>query len=300
MMRLLSIAASALLLAVVAGCGENAGDDPNRVLQISSFTMTERELRAELLPDLTDEGSFCAALNVLSDDQAVAAFIQILSFRPEVEIVPADERRFVEIAREECEDMLAVPSPTRRLAVAAALELDPAPDLPGQYINLPEIYQDERGLASYAGGDVPNTGPHVMVDVDYSDQGLPPAGGPHWGSGACTTDPTASPRFCGPAPRGIYRDPWPAATLMHNMEHGGTIIWYNTSNQEVIDDLEEFVGRNSDKLLVLTPYPEMEAEHVAITIWTRRDLIPVSEYSQARIEAFMDAWYCKWDPEGFC
>ncbi len=183
---------------------------------------------------------------------------------------------------------------------AAAHERDPAPDKAGEYVNLPEIYADERGPASYSGGDVPNTAPHVSEIIDYSEQGLPPAGGPHWGSGTCGDDPTDAPRFCGPAPSGIYREPWEASTLLHNMEHGGMVVWYNTTDQEIIDDLEDFASDNRNKLLVLTPYPEMEEEHVAITIWARRDLIPVSEYSRERIEDFMDDWYCKFDPEGFC
>ena len=201
-------------------------------------------------------------------------------------------------------DSVKLPDPTvtPTPSPSAVMELDPAPGLPGDHVNLPEIYQDERGLASYAGGDLPNTAPHVTVDVDFVADGNsnPPTGGPHWGNGSCGENPKDAPPFCGPAPWGVYRDPWPAATLVHNMEHGGTVIWYNTTDQAVIDDLENYVGGNSDKLLVLAPYPEMEAEHVAITIWSRIDLIPVSEYSRDRIDAFMDAWYCVWDPEDFC
>ena len=199
-------------------------------------------------------------------------------------------------------DPTVTPTP-RRLSPAAVLELDPAPGLPGKYVNLPEIYKDERGPASYdtRDRDVPSTAPHVKIDIDYEADGNsnPPAGGPHW-AGPCGAEPENAPRFCGPAPWGIYRESWSPATLVHNMEHGGTIIWYNTTDQGVIGDLEDFVSGNRDKLLVLAPYPGMEAEHIAITVWTRIDLIPVSEYSRDPLEEFMDAWYCKWDPEGFC
>ena len=181
---------------------------------------------------------------------------------------------------------------------AAEHELRREPDKAGEYVNLPEAYEDERGLASYAGNGVPNTAPHVSRDVDYTDQGLPPVGGPHW-AGRCSDDPEEAGR-CGPSQWGIFREPWEASTLIHNMEHGGTIIWYNTTDQEVIDDLEDFVNDNKNKLLVLTPYPEMEEEQVAITIWSRRGLIPASEYTRDFIDDFMDDWYCKFDPEGFC
>ena len=190
--------------------------------------------------------------------------------------------------------------PGDRFGSDTAIERDPAPDKAGEHVDLPEIYSDERGQASYGSdGSVPNTAPHVTGTVDYADQGQPPTGGPHW-SGACTDSPSTSPAVCGPVPWGIYREAWEGASLIHNMEHGGTIIWYNTTDQDVIDDLEEFVGNNRDKLLVLTPYPQMAEEHVAITVWSRRGLIPASEYSREFIEDFMDDWYCKFDPEGFC
>ena len=186
---------------------------------------------------------------------------------------------------------------------AAEHELDPAPDKVGEYVNLPEIYEDERGLAKYASdGSVPNTAPHVTRHVDYVADGNsnPPAGGPHWGSGSCGEDPEDARRFCGPAPWGAYRQPWERSTMLHNMEHGGTIIWYNTTDQEVIEDLEDFAQSNRNKLIVVTPNQEMEEEQVAITIWSRIGLIPASEYSRQFIDDFMDDWYCKFDPEGFC
>lgn len=190
-----------------------------------------------------------------------------------------------------------------RNVAAAEHELDPAPDKAGDHVNLPEIYQDERGLATYASdGSVPNTASHVTRDVDYVADGNsnPPAGGPHWGNGTCPPDPEDAPRFCGPVPVGIYREPWEASSLIHSMEHGGTVIWYNTTDQDVIDDLEDFANSNRDKFLVLTPYPEMEDESVAITIWSRLGLIPASGYSREFIDDFMDDWYCEFDPEGFC
>ncbi len=188
--------------------------------------------------------------------------------------------------------------PGTRFAAAADIEKDPAPDLPGEYVNLPEIYQDERGLATYGSdGTVPNTAPHVSVDVDYEADGNsnPPAGGPHWGSAGCTQDPEDTPRFCGPAPWGIYRAPWEPSTLVHNMEHGGMVIWYNTTDQAIIDDLEDFARDLFP--VVLTPYPDMEDEYIAVTTWGRIDKFPVSEYNRERVEEFEAAHNCRFNPE---
>ncbi len=178
---------------------------------------------------------------------------------------------------------------------AARVEADEAPDKPGEHVDLQGIYDGFYGSRE---GD--STAGHTSTtDVEYTDQELPPVGGPHW-AGGCGRDVDSSPAVCGPAPWGIFRTPWQPETLIHNMEHGGTIIWYDTTDQAIIDDLEDFVEDNRDKLLVLTPYPDMDDEHVAITVWARRDKFPVSEYSRDRIEDFMDAFYCKFDPEGFC
>ena len=183
---------------------------------------------------------------------------------------------------------------------AAAIELDPAPDLPGEYVNLPELYKDERGLAHYgaSSSEGPNTATHVTGDVDYAAAGNsnPPVGGPHWGAGTCGPDPETSPGNCGPAPWGIYRAPWDAETLVHNLEHGGAVIWYNTTDQSVIDDLENYV-KDVKGPVVLTPYPDMEPEMVALTTWGRIDKFPVSEYTTDRVDQFIDANNCRFNPE---
>ena len=178
------------------------------------------------------------------------------------------------------------------------MEADPAPELPGEYVNLPEIYGGTYG----AHGDNATAG-HVTRAVDYVGDGNtnPPAGGPHWGRGACTDDPDNSPPFCGPAPWGIYREPWEPATVVHNMEHGGVVLWYNTTDQTIIDELEDLIldRLEDDDLLVMTPYRDMEEEHIALTGWGRLDKFPVSEYSKDRVAEFINVFHVRFNPEGF-
>lgn len=191
------------------------------------------------------------------------------------------------------------PAPTATVEnsfeAARRVEGDDDPSLPGEYVDLPAIY------GGHYGGE-PNTGPHVRATVDYSRQGLPPVGGPHWGSAACGNDPPQAPPFCGPVPWGIYREPWHAESLVHNMEHAGVVILYNTSDRDVIDELEAFALEklNAGTLLVLAPYPDMDAETVAITVWSRRDMFPAAEVDIERLQRFIDVLYCRFDPEGFC
>lgn len=173
------------------------------------------------------------------------------------------------------------------------IEQDPAPELPGEWVDLQTIYN-----AAY--GENPNTASHVTPnDVDYVADGNtnPPAGGPHW-AGGCDRDPTTSGP-CGPALWGIYRDPWPPETLIHNMEHGGAIVWYNTTDQAIISDLEDLIERRLDRgdVVVLTPYPDMEQEYIAVTTWARIDKFPVEEYTRDRVDEYLDAHICRFNPE---
>ncbi|MDZ4278563.1 MAG: DUF3105 domain-containing protein [Dehalococcoidia bacterium] len=175
---------------------------------------------------------------------------------------------------------------------AIAAEADASPALPGEFVDLPEIY----------GGPYSETGGHVRRAIDYAAEGNsnPPAGGPHW-SGNCGDDPSAAPAFCGPAPWGVFREEWDAATLVHNMEHGGVVLWYNTTDQDLIGELEALVTKRLEdgELLVMAPYPEMEEGHIALTSWSRIDKFPVADYSPERVETFIDTHLRRFNPEDF-
>ncbi len=178
------------------------------------------------------------------------------------------------------------------------VEADPAPGLPGVYVNLPEIYGGPYGTH----GENATAG-HVLRDIDYVADGntSPPAGGPHWGQGSCPDDPADAQRFCGPAPWGIYRQPWEPEVLVHNIEHGGVVIWYNTTDQAVIDEIEALaLARLRDgDILVMAPYDDMEDEQIALTSWARIDSFPVADYEIKRIEDYIDAHVRRFNPEAF-
>ena len=192
------------------------------------------------------------------------------------------------------DDAAASPTPSDRLTGPRAAEADSNPLLPGDHVDLPAIYR----------GPYPDTAPHVRRTAAYEADGNsnPPAGGPHWGSaGQCPPDPARAPAFCGPVPWGIYRLPWQAESLVHNMEHAGVILWYNTDDQAIIDELEELIAErlNAGQLLVMAPYPEMEAEHIALTGWSRIDKFPIEEYNRDRVERFIDVHERRFNPEDF-
>lgn len=188
----------------------------------------------------------------------------------------------------------AAPLGNPLLTAAVLAEADDDPSLPGEYVDLPALY----------GGPYPATARHVTRDVDYEAEGVgePPVGGPHWSRGGCGIDPVAAPSLCGPAPWGIYRAPWEAETLVHNLEHAGVVIWYNTADRDAIQTLEAFAvdELEHDRRLVLMPYPGITDGTVAITTWSRRDMFPAAELDTSRLQDFLDAHYCRFDPEGLC
>jgi hypothetical protein len=221
---------------------------------------------------------------------------------------------------------------------AAKAEADSNPDIPGQFIDLQKIYGGVYGAAegpttaAHVSGDVdyaaacvaaeePTAGPTGEATSSASPttgvtateppagaptatagpqvcNSNPPVGGPHW-SGACGTSPADSPANCGPAGWGYYREPWDAETLVHNMEHGGVVIWYNTDDQNAISELEQMAeDRVEDKdIIVMAPYPGMEEDTIAVTSWSRIDKFPISEYTPERVEDFINRNLCRFNPE---
>lgn len=84
------------------------------------------------------------------------------------------------------------------------------------------------------------------------------------------------------------------------MEHAEVVVWYNTTDQDVIDELRDFASDNRDRLLVVAAFPEMEAETIAITAWSRRDKFSATDYDRDRLQEFLDTHECRFDPEEFC
>jgi hypothetical protein len=85
------------------------------------------------------------------------------------------------------------------------------------------------------------------------------------------------------------------------MEHGGVVIWYNTTERDIIDELEVLVTTmlNSDDLIVMAPYLQMEDGTIALTSWSRIDKFPVADYSAQRVVSFLGAHVRRFNPEDF-
>ena len=119
--------------------------------------------------------------------------------------------------------------------------------------------------------------------------------------------PTSGPHSAQPADWGVHDEPLPKEVPVHNMEHGGVVIWYDCSAgvplddaqcRELRDQLAALVQSevSAGKLVLMAPYAGME-HRIALTAW--RTLDTLDEFDAARIQAFIDHYERLFNPEGF-
>jgi hypothetical protein len=123
------------------------------------------------------------------------------------------------------------------------------------------------------------------------------------------TDPPTSGRHIGELVQaGVYDQPLPNEVMVHQMEHGYPILWYNCSAEPALDesacnslrsDLTAIVtAALSDEIrAVMTPDTTM-THRIALTSWQYMDTMP--EVDEERIRTFIETFECHYDPEGGC
>lgn len=174
-----------------------------------------------------------------------------------------------------------------RRATGAEAEQDKDPSLPGEWIDPGGVYGSDEPTALHLpqGTVYPVCTDEITEDCYASN---PPASGPH--------DPV-------PVGRGIYDEPQLKERLLHNMEHAAVIVWYNCADcEEEISTLKQIVldYLEDGRQLVMTPYPEMEPDTIALTGWTRLDKFGVDEFDEGRARRFIETHECRFDPEEIC
>lgn len=127
----------------------------------------------------------------------------------------------------------------------------------------------------------------------------PPTSGPHWIGGAVYQTPAGQLVSVPPA-WGVYDEELPKESLVHAMEHGGVVVWYNdragcgpSCSSALRQLVLRYVGRG--RHVILVPYHGMSAA-VALTAWTRLELLSTADVRA--IQAFVAAHDRRYDPEG--
>ena len=154
------------------------------------------------------------------------------------------------------------------------------------------------------GGDTRPDYPYtVAVFEDQGREHLPPGQTYDFYN---SNPPTSGPH--GPAVDwGVHDQPVAREALVHSMEHGGVVIWYDCSAgvplgdapcRELRDQLAAVVesALADGKLVVMVPYARLE-HRIALTAWRTLDTLDQSD--EGRVQAFIDAYDRKFNPEGF-
>ena len=107
-----------------------------------------------------------------------------------------------------------------------------------------------------------------------------------------TNPPTSGPHRAQPAPWGSFREAPEREALVHNMEHGGIVVFYKDLSDGQVDQLDEFVDDHVDGVISV---PDSQIEKpVAIAAW--RHSQQCDELNLTVIEGFIDE-RCNKGPE---
>jgi hypothetical protein len=112
------------------------------------------------------------------------------------------------------------------------------------------------------------------------------------------SDPPTSGPHAPPVLAGFYNEAPPDENLVHNLEHGYVIIWYNCSSldeaacetlkgqiQAVMDRAKPVSFATDAKKLIAVPRPTMEAP-IALTSWGR--ILKLDAFDEEAIVEFID------------
>ena len=103
-----------------------------------------------------------------------------------------------------------------------------------------------------------------------------------------TDPPTSGNHYPDPQPGGFYTSPVASGFLVHSMEHGGVIIYYDASrlSADNLVALQALAAQHPGSFAQVVVVPRTDPTYaIILTAWTHR--LRLVAYDQARIEGFM-------------
>jgi hypothetical protein len=153
------------------------------------------------------------------------------------------------------------------------------------------------GPAANAGVQLPDDGQtHITEGTDCRSSA---------GAAECGTDPysslpaTSGPHWGTPANWGVYSTPQAESQLIHNLEHGGVVIWYDPEliDAEGIAELEQFVraqnatGVSGRYKFIVSPWGGEETLPSPVVATSWRWVLELEEADAAAIDEFAREHY---------
>ncbi len=143
--------------------------------------------------------------------------------------------------------------------------------------------QPDAGTAHVSPGSACRTTPQTCGVATDPYTSLPATSGPHWDT---------------PANWGVYATTQSESQLIHNLEHGGIVIWYDPAQLDAaqISQLTDYVetqvaqGIGGRYKFILSPWAGEElAGPIAVTAW--RHLLFLDEVDIGAIDSFVGERY---------
>lgn len=190
---------------------------------------------------------------------------------------------------------IATGTPARADLVA---ESDSSADLPGRFVPT----QGRQHIQPYPLQTVAFCPPDQVRNDCYASN--PPTSGLHLPVESLIVLPGGQRMKVPPDP-GFYDFAVPREAIPHIEEHAGVYVGYRCDGDgcgDVLDRLKTVVSQELSlgARVVLSPDPDLEPGTIGLAAWTRLDVFAASDYSDARVRAFIKAHSCRFDPERFC
>lgn len=101
--------------------------------------------------------------------------------------------------------------------------------------------------------------------------------------------PTSGPHAPVPTDPGVYREPQPRTELVHALEHGNIVVYYDDPDPAALRTLERWADLYDDEWSGLVVVPEERlGERIVLTAWTRR--LELDAFAPEAAAAFIDAY----------
>ena len=136
--------------------------------------------------------------------------------------------------------------------------------------------RQEQAAAGPAGTEtLPDEGRwHLEPGENWEYRSTPPTSGPH------------DPKW---VRSGFYRTEQPPEKLVHSLEHGNVVIYYDRPAPDVLATLKEWAKRHPGKWdgLIVAHLPGL-GQGIFLTAWRKR--LRLDQFDAARAQAFLDAF----------
>lgn len=101
--------------------------------------------------------------------------------------------------------------------------------------------------------------------------------------------PVSGPHWPAPTPPGFYKEPQPKGQLIHALEHGQVVVYYDQPGFKALSALSRWASELSAPWSGLIAVPQKGlGDDLVLTAWRKRLRLPV--FDEAAAAAFIDAY----------